>query len=327
MSYNVLNNNDCKNLEELERITKSISNLYDKLCALEINGKCKTEEYNKIYECLIIAIEVEKSHYKSMNLDYSKIVAFLEYIDMNLKNNILEGIINQNYNDKINYRILRQFFNILQINQSIYNQYIKEEISIRFEIDDYDEEIITNEAELDMALQSDINSLFIYYLQDLIDNDLYNIYKKQLIMTKYFYSFIESDLTSIDNNLLASISNFDVISEFQKLSNKFKYQFVRDTQFENLKQNIVKLFEIADYKCKKKNYLTKMLLRDCYIRAQLLVFELSDLVEISDKIEETISKHNYMKTHSICGSLLINSIREVISSKLLKLTNKSKINN
>lgn len=327
MFYDVLNENDYKNLEELKNITKIISDLYDKLCSLEINGKYGTEEYNKLYEYLIIAIDVEADQYKSMNLDYSKIVAFLEYINMDLKNNIIEGIINQNYYSKINYRILGQFLNILHNNQYCYNQYIKDEIYSTFGTDNYDERIIKQETELDMALQSDINSLFVHYLQDLIDNNVYSVYKKQLIMTKYFYSFIQDDLTVINNSLLKDISNFDAISRFQNLPIAEKNKFVRDTQFENLKDQIVKLLEIADYKCKKKNYLTKMLLRDCYIRAQLSVFELPDLIDIDEKIEKIINEHKYFETHSISSSLVVNSLREAIDDKLLILTNKSKIIN
>lgn len=321
MFHDILNEFDYNNLLVLKDITVSISNLYDRLCNLEINGKHNSEEYKKLYEYLLIALDVEKNHYKSMNLNYLKIVAFLEYINLDIKNNIWEGIINQNYNDKIKYRVLKQFLNFLQINQSYYNQYIMDAINSGFEIENYEAQTIKDEIELDLALQSDIDSLFVRYLQDLIDNNLYETYKKQLIMTKYLCSFIENDLIIINKNLLLNISTFNAVSELQQLPNDEKQEFIKDTQSESLKENIAKIM-LPNKKCRKKNTLTKLLLRDCYIRAQLEVFELPYLVYIDNEIQNLINKYNLYETHSIGSTLVVNSIKEAISDKILKYIKK-----
>lgn len=322
MFYDILTEKDYKNLEELKKITESISNLYDKLCDLEINDKKNTEEYKKIYEYLMIAVEVENNQYKSMNLNYSKIVAFLEYINLNLNKSAPEGIINQNYDSKMNYRMLKKFLNYLHDNEIFYSQYINDILYTKFAAKENDIELIKKESELDFALQSDIDYSFVCNLQKLIDNELYEIYKKQLIMTKYMYFYIYDDL--LCNSLLLNISSFDAVSKSYDMIDEEKVKFVVDTQFDNLKENIIKLLSVPDYKCQKKNSLTKLLLRQCYINAYLEKFELPSLYQIDDEIERIINKYNYYTTHSISTSLLVNSIRGTISDKIAKILQKRK---
>lgn len=325
MFYNILTENDYKNLEELKKITESISNLYDKLCNLEISGNKNTEDYKRIYEYLMIAVEVENNQYKSMNLNYSKIAAFLEYINLNLKKNVPEGIINQHYNSKIDYRMLKKFLKFLHDNEIFYSQYMNDVLYTKFDAKENNIELIKKESELDFALQSDIDYSFACNLQKLIDNELYEIYRKQLIMTKYMYFFIYDDL--LCNILLLNVSSFDAIIKSYDMIDEEKVKFVVDTQFDNLKENIIKLLGVPDYKCQKKNTLIKLLLRQCYINAYLEKFELPSLYQIDDEIEIMINKYNYYTTHSISTSLLVNSIRGTISDKVAKLLQKKKIKN
>ena len=316
MEFMSLTEKDFENLEMLEKITSVIAKLYDELCILSINNKLDTKEYQDKLDKLQISLEAEKIQYDSMNLNYFRIICFLEYINTQIKKDTKESIIDQNYDNKINYRILKNLLQILHGDSKLYRQFAQDAI----EIGAYDIDKIEEETSLQMALERDINYLFVSNLEKLINNDEYLEYKKQLIMTKFLWAFIESDITIIENcNLLTQISMFDSVSESYSMPDFEKEDFINDTQEHVLLENIKKLLKKEDKKNTRKKDLIKLLLRQTYINAYLEIFNIKKLIEIQEKTEKIISDNNLMSTNSEASSLVIDSIKGTISDKALKL--------
>lgn len=316
MEFMSLTEKDFENLEMLEKITSVIAKLYDELCILSINNKMDTKEYQDKLDKLQIALEAEKIQYDSMNLNYFRIICFLEYINTQIKKDTREGIINQNYYNKKNYRILKNLIQILHSDSKLYRRFAQDAI----EIGEYDIDKIEEETSLQMALERDINCLFINNLEKLINNDLYNDYRKQLIMTKFLWAFIESDITIIENcNLLNQISMFNSVSESYNMPNFEREDFVNDTQENVVLENIEILLSKEDKKNQRKKDLFKLLLRQAYINAYLEIFSIKKLIEIQEKTEKIINDENLMNTSSIASALVINSVRDAVSDKALKL--------
>lgn len=287
---------------------------------MTIANQQNSDLYKKTLNHLWLSLEVEEEQYKAMHLNYDKIISLFNYLEMIVKGTIQDVIINQNYNSRIYYRILNKLLIILHNNKFLCKNYIKENITSL----EVDIEAIKQELDLGLAIEEDITSSFTLHLQQLIDNDTYQPYRKQLIMTKFLCSFIYDNPNFImDDSLLSHLSIFDVIAKEYKMLDAEKREFTLDTQEEGIISNIESLLSLPDEKGIKKRESFKLLIRKCYLLSYLELFDLSHLFPIKNKIERIIVRHNLLDHHAIGSSLVMDAIENTVLTKKLKKNKKT----
>lgn len=316
--------NNEKIVNDLINITNSIKVLYDKLYKLTIKGKTETEEYKKIYDYLSISLDIEEDIYSKLNLSYNNLIEILTFISKKLKNEPIMALINRNYSNIVKYRISKNLLSLILGNKLYYQNYALN-LMIgdfdTFEIEEGAIDYIASEVDLNFSLNDDISYSFVIYLQELIDNDLYSIYKNKLIKTKFAWSFIENDINVINNIYpLRNVSRFDVLARYYDYTYSEKNDYVKETQSKYLKENIDKFMKLANKNDLSDVNYTKLLLLKCHVSSILEAFDISDLITLERECQEFITVKHLDSNNPLGSGLLLNSINDVIENKCLILS-------
>jgi len=192
-------------LMQLDLITQTIANIYEKLFDLYISNKQETEEYEKLMDYLFMSIDAELQSYKDLNLDYDKKNIFMEYFEKIYPEN--EDIIYADFKDIIKERI----YNNLESTST--------EISLNkygLEDNDSDEQLLGYEEKIIFFHQRDVLKIFIKKVNELINNNR-NI-KKELIKIKLIFSFIYNEPVFIENELLLQFSNINILIKLYEIT-------------------------------------------------------------------------------------------------------------
>lgn len=285
---------DFKQMESLIKTASSIDSLYQKMYELEIHGKKDTEEYKKLFDYLIIALEVENKIYKDSKLDYKKGFAWFDYlIDNKLPFDYvsdLESIMRQDYN----HRIIRRILNSL-----LYQ--------------------ITLESDVQKALEKDVINAYLVFLQESIDKQNYHNLKKNLIKSKYNTAFIKKE---IETEMI--LSNF-TISNTLYISSRFIADLMNmDLEFYNMSKNLyggkISMFQISELmEMQDESYndpvkSTTSTLRQCLMRAAFLLMSDEIISEVNDEFHEIIESNEYLCRNphdKISEQLVINCFKSI----------------
>ena len=260
-------------LMQIDLITQTIANIYEKLFDLYISNKQETEEYEKLIDYLFMSIDAELQSYKDLNLDYDKKNIFMEYFEKIYPEN--EDIIYADFKDIIKERI----YNNLESTST--------EISLNkygLEDNDSDEQLLGYEEKIIFFLQRDVLKIFIKKVNELINNNK-NI-KKELIKIKFIFSFIYNEPVFIENELLLQFSNINILIKLYEITLNECEDAVCAYKLKELRELIKKSKDL-------KNIEIKYLLNNALIYANYELMDIDSLNYLKRYIKQLNKNNEY----------------------------------
>lgn len=334
MSKYYLGTKDFEEIEALIKVTTAISNYYQILYNLEINGKKDEEEYLKILENFRMELEFENQLYnKYFHLNSDKCNAWIEFLfETKMPKKIekdIESMMKQDYDNRIIMRIL----NVL-IKKSVENyQNVKSmvpetiiELLNQTGIPNADDCLVQSaykHIKINEALEIDTINAYLTILQECITQKEYKSFKKELINSKYNIIFINKD---IEKNILSN--NFNIpdtlyvnskmIADFYDID-EFIYESLKDyynTQISG--QQLSQIIEIGDMDYSIPKTAVTSILRQCLMRATFMLMSDECLSDINYTFNETIEDKQYLLRHpndKISIQLITNCFKTIKKDK------------
>lgn len=205
MEKDILSEKDLQNLNKLYDISKDIKMIYKKLSLLEVSGKKETGKYQKLIECLNEMIYLEDKVYDSLNLDFSKCVAWQRYIKDNfLSKKICDDILIDGWVDYFEYRRIYYTINYIG-NLKMNNLQDLSMLGIKIEQISFSPNNKTDMMDKKMSLllklsnavDEDYYGTFMMFLEDDINNENNIDIKNEMIYRKYFTSYFYKNIEKI----------------------------------------------------------------------------------------------------------------------------------
>lgn len=337
MNLSNFNKEELTIIESFLQSSHKINTIYEKLYNLEINNQKNSKEYLNLIKELKEEINIENNKYQKANLTIEQKTKIIELLSTNpnsSKTDSITTIINQSDNDTITRRI----FNIL-VNQTIVNiDYTKNNIptellellnNFGLSLDDnktYTE--ITNYSKIQLAINNDINSIFLVILQETLNLWKYSKYKNNLLKALYSTSFINKDIEkellnnnfNIPNNIYLSSK---LVNDLLK-SNSNIYNIINTLLVEpQIEKHIINLLEIKDSEYNNPSINISSILTECYIRSLLTFLNDDRINHLKNQFLYLISNPIYLKNHAndrISQDSIMNCFRNVKYDKSKKRT-------
>ena len=313
---------DFKLTKSMVRISNVIANIYKKLCDLESSDKKDTEEYVLLINHLKIVREIEDDLYK--DLDYYKCVSFEDFfINDQLPYNILsdsDSIIRQNYENNSIRRVLNILSHKILTNYDNIYDIIPRDLCLFLNDIGYTNDMIVDSIDNNVRLKElfnvDVYSGFIAFVQQFIDIDKEDVFKKGLIETKYNTTFINKSIETLMINKSFNISDITITNS--NLYNNLKYNYgLNEIFYQMMEITDLTDDEYGDY----KNKFTSIL-RLCFLKSYLVQMSDDTISEINSAFTEYIESDEYLSCHftdSIGEQLVISSLSEANRLKSHKL--------
>lgn len=342
MGLSNFNKDELALIEILLQSSNKINSIYDKLYKLEITKQKDSPEYNNQLEMLKKAIKSEKKKYQNANLTSEqqyKIIELLANTPNSLKISDTFSIIKQDDNDKL----IRRVINIL-ISQTItnidYSKILNEVLEIikALGIPIDDEELskdINNQSRIELAINNDINLVFLAILQESSSLFKYSEYKNELKKAIYNTSFINIDIEGqlIENNFnlpdniyISSKLINDILKTEPTIYNRI-LSIIVQTQ---IIMHIKSLLEIKDENYNNRNTNISSIINQCYIRALLTFMNDDEIYKLNEQFHELIESPTYLKDHPkdrISEEIIIKCFKSVKYDRVKKRTISLYINN
>lgn len=273
-------------IDELLVISRSISNLFNILCDLEINEREDSPEYKRNLDYLQIALSVEEDIYQNSSLDVEKCHEIIDFImpmlPMNEKGNLdcLPFLENDN-------RAVRRIINAL-----------KKKIMVDYDIDiahgennfegmsdEYLKDIVQVSNIMYAYIFEDLINAIIIYNEEEIEKKENSDYRECLIKQKYFLSYIYKDCNekSVD-------SSFAFDKRTPNITKFMAFAFnLSDDSLANIKKDNLSLLagiQICEILNTKEN--AELLIRKSILRALFLLMDDDALCDIDDLFVQAI---------------------------------------
>lgn len=318
-NYNI-EKKDLEQIEALLRNNKNIERLYNKLYTLELEGKKNTEEYTKLLDYLSIVIEVEDNIYKKANLSLEKTLSWLKFLKQikNPNNTIVMRINNHLFSS-----ILHNYNNIINIsNIEIPNLLLMSGIKLISK--DIDKENICKCIIIKETIQKDILYIFTSYLQNVIEDPRQQIFKENILKTKYQIIFLYKDIETfaIKNNLNLPTNPFIAVNLVQEILH-IDPNLVKETK-ESLCSKIAlneiyELLEINDSDYSDIYKSSQAIKRENMIKAVLNLISDEKISDINYTFHEYIEDKEYTLVHpnsNVSENIIINSFKNIKKNKI-----------
>lgn len=321
-------------IENILKITNEIKNIYDKLYNLEIKQLKNTNIYLKQLEILKKAIEKENILYQQSNLTiekYFKIIEFLTNTPNFKKTNDIHSIIEQ---DNSNIIIRRIINNLIRHSINNPNYPNKLEISNLFKdlgIEDDNNQLIkdiNNHSKIEIAINDDINLLFISILKDstLINKNI--LYKDKLNKAIYNTIFINKNLEKTLFEYNFDIPNKIYISS--KLINEIlitnykMYNIITNLIVQTqINKHIIEVLIIKDYEYDNPKTYISSIINQCYIRTLLTFLSDNNIYKLNEEFHNLIDSETYISNYqdnNISEKAIIKCFKNINNDKTKKLT-------
>ena len=268
--------------QDIFNLNKKIAKLYNRLTNLEINQLIDTLEYKNIKKYISICQEVENELYQKLDCD--KFPIYLDYLQKNLYDNISD------------YDVICSDFEDLILHKRIYNRISSMETSLIIE-DIQKENSDTLDSQRIMlvnTIHEDFLNLFIFFLNDFINNPIFNKYKEDLIKAKYQVYFLNNQLekmflqNSTQNNIINCFSTADLLTIEQKELHHLVYIYIN----KYIKKYFSKLLELTDDMYKDDEKVRLSLLYQALIKSSLEISNLDFRIHEQDgEISNRMSKN------------------------------------
>ena len=268
--------------QDIFNLNKKIAKLYNKLTDLEINQLIDTLEYKNIKKYISICQEIENELYQKLDCD--KFLIYLEYLQEDLYDNISD------------YDVICSDFEDLILHKRIYNCISSMETSLIIEDiqNENDDSLDSQRIMLVNTICEDFLNLFIFFLNDFINNPIFNQYKKDLIKAKYKVYFLNNQLekmflqNSTRDNIINCFSTAELLTIEQKELHHLVYIYIN----KYIKQYFPKLLEITDDMYKDDEKVRLSLLYQALIKSSLEISNLDFRIQEQDgEISNRISKN------------------------------------
>lgn len=306
------NLDDLNKLETLLQISKEISDIYDKLCELEINNQKDSNEYNKLLIELKILIEKEKKEYQKKKFTHEECIKYLKLLETSTfipsMDNRVTTTLKHNKN-KIVRRIMIKLTSILNetkgFHQRVYN--IGEKLGLTNIIDGITKEEllkgIENSTKIENAIEKDIHSIFLSILEEAISYKSNDKHRKELIKAKYCILFSHMDMESMfinqDFNIPKTIYTTSkminqLLNEAELAYKHIKYMKLKAMANHDI-NSLLNLFDIA---YEKENIAFNSIITSCHIRALLSLMDSEDVDNFNQEIHDILDSPKYLEKHS-----------------------------
>lgn len=296
-------------LEKLLEISNNVGNQFDKLCTLEINNQKNSIQYKQALLELTRAINIENETYQNIHLDYQQYYKFTRLLSSQINTGMFDIkptnsiAIYQNRNIK---RVINILVSIMQQNKKFLESIIQDDLittisNITNNITKRDLiKGLEHNIQVQSSLDTDINSIFLSILEELITQREYQEYKQELIKIKYCIATTNKELEIfiIENKFnIPNIiyTNSKIINELLK-EGELSYDIIRITELKAKAQTVInKLLRIKDSEYNNPFTYINSIINCCYLRALL---SLMTNTEINDFNEEFHNKIEYLKEYS-----------------------------
>ena len=268
--------------QDIFNLNKKIAKLYNKLTDLEINQLIDTLEYKNIKKYISICQEIENELYQKLDCD--KFLIYLEYLQEDLYDNISD------------YDVICSDFEDLILHKRIYNRISSMETSLIIEDiqNENDDTLDSQRIMLVNTICEDFLNLFIFFLNDFINNPIFNQYKEDLIKAKYKVYFLNNQLekmflqNSTQDNIINCFSTADLLTIEQKELHHLVYIYIN----KYIKKYFPKLLEITDDMYKDDEKVRLSLLYQSLIKSSLEISNIDFRIKSQDgEISNIISKN------------------------------------
>lgn len=268
--------------QDIFNLNKKIAKLYNRLTNLEINQLIDTLEYKNIKKYISICQEVENELYQKLDCD--KFPIYLDYLQEDLYDNISD------------YDVICSDFEDLILHKRIYNRISSMETSLIIEDiqNENDDTLDSQRIMLVNTIHEDFLNLFIFFLNDFINNPIFNKYKEDLIKAKYKVYFLNNQLekmflqNSTQDNIINCFSTADLLTIEQKELHHLVYIYIN----KYIKKYFPKLLEITDDMYKDDEKVRLSLLYQALIKSSLEISNLDFRIHEQDgEISNIMSKN------------------------------------
>ena len=268
--------------QDIFNLNKKIAKLYNRLTNLEINQLIDTLEYKNIKKYISICQEIENELYQKLDCD--KFLIYLEYLQEDLYDNISD------------YDVICSDFEDLILHKRIYNRISSVETSLIIEDiqNENDDTLDSQRIMLVNTIHEDFLNLFIFFLNDFINNPIFNKYKEDLIKAKYKVYFLNNQLekmflqNSTQDNIINCFSTADLLTIEQKELHHLVYIYIN----KYIKKYFPNLLEITDDMYKDDEKVRLSLLYQALIKSSLEISNLDFRIHEQDgEISNIMSKN------------------------------------
>lgn len=271
--------------QDIFNLNKKIAKLYNRLTNLEINQLIDTLEYKNIKKYISICQEVENELYQKLDCD--KFPIYLDYLQKNLYDNISD------------YDVICSDFEDLILHKRIYNRISSMETSLIIEDiqNENDDTLDSQRIMLVNTIHEDFLNLFIFFLNDFLNNPIFNKYKEDLIKAKYQVYFLNNQLekmflqNSTQDNIINCFSTADLLTIEQKELHHLVYIYIN----KYIKKYFPKLLEITDDMYKDDEKVRLSLLYQALIKSSLEISNLDFRIHEQDREISNIMSKNILE--------------------------------
>jgi hypothetical protein len=295
-----------KNDEELNNvlsITKSINKLYKELFQLEMENKKDTKEYEQKLHYLSLARDIEDKKYKQLNFNEKKKEQWGCYItkyciDENFLTNY-ESVIVQNHDSKEYRRILCHLTNRFLY----YDESLNTGIIDKLKLKNFSMNQINNIVSyLNESLEIDYIRGYLYYLNSLNHKKEYQSLYKYFIRSKYYLSFVNSNIEReminnkfelssdwyLGSKLYADLVNIDN-DDFQDYINNYSFNVILNSLYSIL------VFKDSEY---SDGFLgSSALIMNSFIKTGLKIIDKECFDKLKTHYQLLINNKEFLKEH------------------------------
>lgn len=269
-----LTNTDYNNISFLIKITKDIYLYYQKLYELEIHNKKDTKEYNNILNKITSLRKKEEKYY---NLDFSKCMSYINFLNNtlvgeNTNTYTIYNITNLNYTKEYLIRILSTYNNRIMSNKHI-TKLIPLELEELIQ-DKESQKMLKDGAIIKNSITNDNYKIFMYFLEEQINNKENKYLKDKLIKLKYYASYINRDIekeqlsNNFNNTELYLDSKF--IKDLYNLDETIYQDLNMDCNISLAVEQLRELVKITDIEYLNDNTNISAIARCCFLRSAFI---------------------------------------------------------
>ena len=289
-------------------IAECINKYYQTLIELECKGLFGTDEYLNTIKLLNDVREKESKLYSTSKITAKLCKALIAFamqtkIPKDFSTNI-ESIVSLDSKYLTSRRVLTKLqMRLMDDTDEMIHMMpngIKEVMSSLGEtdIENILKTSVPSSVKIHTALETDMLTLFLSYINESIGIKSFDTFKEQLIKTKYMTAFIEPTIESslIDKNFDIGNEiwlNSKVISDFNRVPDDVYNAFRNIFGIEIANEQLEKMLSVGDYNYYDSNKNLEVMLRGAMLRAALFVVSRDTAENIQDNFNTYTSSVEY----------------------------------
>lgn len=302
---------ELKILEHLLQTSNNVSNIFDRLCTLEMSELKDSNIYTQALQELTRAINIENETYSSAQLSETECYKYIKLLSEKTKLPIFDIRPTTSINN-YQHKSIKRVINILtsmminhpEFHKNILNDSLTQQI-MNLQIINQKEDLINgfiNNIQIDSTLDYDINCIFLSILEDEINKQKNTIIKNQLIKTKYCIKTtnkeLEPFLITTNLNIPKTIFVNSKIKTQLLHAGEKTYNFIRFSKLKSKANNeISKLLDIKDNEYTNSKTESNSIIICCYLRALFTLMTDEEINDFNLQFHNIIENPKYASKH------------------------------